>query len=122
MSNSTGSFSDSQTGVNMASILGSQFAYMGFTGATGGANATQTISNFTYAPNFSTLPNGTPVVLSAERSVGRGRPKPDDRLAQRGGHVDEFPQRLDSPLDRRRPTTVRKLFPASCKTARGCSP
>jgi fibronectin-binding autotransporter adhesin len=65
ISNSTSSLSDSQPGVNMASILGSSTAYIGFTGATGAQAATQTISNFTYTPDPSSLPTGTPLVLAA---------------------------------------------------------
>ncbi len=37
-------------GVNLLSLLGSTSAYMGFTGATGGANSIQTVSNFVYVP------------------------------------------------------------------------
>jgi autotransporter-associated beta strand protein len=66
MTNSTGSFSDSQSGVNMQTILGSPTAYIGFTGADGGATANQQISNFTYSPaaGFNNpLPTGTALSL-----------------------------------------------------------
>jgi autotransporter-associated beta strand protein len=43
-----GTFSTSYTGVNLASITGGSTAYVGFTGATGGVNSTQVISNFSF--------------------------------------------------------------------------
>ena len=42
------SYSTSYTGINLSSILGSGTAYVGFTGATGGANSLQTVTNFSY--------------------------------------------------------------------------
>jgi fibronectin-binding autotransporter adhesin len=58
------SFQTTYTGIDYSSILsnmpnGSTTAYIGFTGATGGANATQTIGNFSY-----TLNNSTPQSIS----------------------------------------------------------
>ena len=41
-------FTTSTSSINIASILGSSTAYMGFTGGDGGAYATQQISNFNY--------------------------------------------------------------------------
>ncbi len=41
-------FSTSYT-TNLATVLGSQYAYIGLTGATGGFNAAQSISNFTFS-------------------------------------------------------------------------
>jgi fibronectin-binding autotransporter adhesin len=42
-------WSSSFTGINLAQILGENQAYIGFTGGTGGANALQTISDFSYS-------------------------------------------------------------------------
>lgn len=47
------SFTTQYTGQDLTSLLGSTTAYVGFTGATGGATATQTISNFTYGADSS---------------------------------------------------------------------
>jgi autotransporter-associated beta strand protein len=68
--NPTETFSSSKTGVNLASILGSATAYVGFTGATGGIASTQTISNFTYVPSTPTiinniLPTGTALSIAS---------------------------------------------------------
>ena len=43
-----GVFSHSFTGANFQTLLNSSTGYVGFTGATGGAESTQTISNFTF--------------------------------------------------------------------------
>ena len=43
------SFSKTYTGVNLATTLGSNMAYVGFGGGTGGSTATQQISNFSYS-------------------------------------------------------------------------
>jgi hypothetical protein len=42
------SFATSYTGINLPAVLNSATAYMGFTGATGGANSLQTVTNFSY--------------------------------------------------------------------------
>ena len=52
----TKTFSTSYT-TNLASALGSQYAYLGLTGATGGFNAAQSISNFSFTS--SGTPGGT---------------------------------------------------------------
>jgi fibronectin-binding autotransporter adhesin len=44
------SFSTSQSGVNLQSVLSGSSAYIGFSGGDGGAVSTQTISNFSYTP------------------------------------------------------------------------
>ena len=42
-------FATTYTGVNLSSIIGGGTAYVGFTGGTGGATSTQTISNFSFS-------------------------------------------------------------------------
>jgi hypothetical protein len=58
------SYTTSYTGINLSSILGSGTAYMGFTGATGGANSLETITNFSYY-----VP-GAPAITSVTPSSG----------------------------------------------------
>lgn len=55
-------FTTQYTNQNLAAILGANTAYVGFSGATGGLAATQTISNFSYGVN-SAYANG--IVLPA---------------------------------------------------------
>ncbi|PWU14943.1 MAG: hypothetical protein C5B50_16205 [Verrucomicrobia bacterium] len=68
----TTAFSTS-TAVNLPSTLGSSTAYVGFTGATGGDNSTQTISNFRFIPlaSLSVInnANGT-VTISWPSTIG----------------------------------------------------
>ncbi len=67
-SNASLSFSTSQGGVNLQTVLGGTNAYIGFSGATGGAVSTQTISNFTYKPSVAAsniLPPTTSTTLAA---------------------------------------------------------
>jgi fibronectin-binding autotransporter adhesin len=66
ITNSSGTkFSDSQSAVNLQTILGASTAFIGFTGATGGANSTQTISNFTFTSAVNgNLPSTTALVIS----------------------------------------------------------
>ncbi len=49
-------FSTSQSGVNLQSVLGSTSALIGFSGGDGYATSTQTVSNFTYAPSLRSPP------------------------------------------------------------------
>ncbi len=46
--NPTTPYTNTYTGVNLSSTLGTSSALIGFTGSTGGANTTQTISNFAF--------------------------------------------------------------------------
>lgn len=59
-------WSVSEAGVNMTSLVGSS-AYIGFTGATGGASSTQVVSNFSYSPSSAinnTLPTTTALSMN----------------------------------------------------------
>ena len=61
-------FSETQTGVNLASITGSNMAYFGFAGADGEFGSTQIISNFnvsTLAGANNVLPSTTPLFIAA---------------------------------------------------------
>ncbi|HEV2969271.1 MAG TPA: autotransporter-associated beta strand repeat-containing protein [Pirellulales bacterium] len=59
-------FSTTYPGVNLATVLGGNSAYIGFSGATGGAVSIQQISNFVYSiPTGATASYGNNVVLSA---------------------------------------------------------
>jgi autotransporter-associated beta strand protein len=63
-------YSKTYTGVNLTAATGGTSAYVGFTGATGGEFAIQTISNFTFIAgvgngNLSGLPAATAVNISA---------------------------------------------------------
>jgi fibronectin-binding autotransporter adhesin len=61
------SFSTSQAGVNLQSVLSGTTAYIGFSGGDGGAVSTQTISNFTYTPAVpvnNILPASTALTLA----------------------------------------------------------
>ncbi len=60
------SFQASYT-VDLASALGGNTAYVGFTGGTGGGYSTQTISNFTY---FSSVPEPAALALMAVAGAG----------------------------------------------------
>ena len=53
--------------VDLVSALGGNFAYVGFTGGTGGGYSTQTISNFTYS---STVPEPAALALMAVAGAG----------------------------------------------------
>jgi Legume lectin domain/Fibronectin type III domain len=55
--------------VNIPSTIGSNTAYIGFTGATGGASVTQDILNWTYAPLPTTVP-AAPTNLTATVASG----------------------------------------------------
>ena len=44
-----GTYTNTFFGINLASLLGGNSGYVGFTGATGGVSSTQTISNFTFS-------------------------------------------------------------------------
>jgi hypothetical protein len=76
----TGDFySTSYTGINLSSILGSNTAYIGFTGGTGGAESLQTISNFGYfaaplvtgvAPSSGPSTGGTSVAINGTSFTG----------------------------------------------------
>ncbi len=54
-------------GVNFPSLLGGPTGYLGFTGADGGATATQTISNFVFSggPGNNVLPAGTALQMAS---------------------------------------------------------
>jgi hypothetical protein len=56
------SFVATNTGVNLQSLLGSSTGYIGFGGGTGGAAATQKISNFSFNNNNNVY---TPIALSS---------------------------------------------------------
>jgi autotransporter-associated beta strand protein len=68
-SNPSLSFSTSQGGVNLQTVLSGTSAYIGFSGATGGAVSTQTISNFTYTP-FVLASNILPATTTATLAAG----------------------------------------------------
>ena len=62
----------SQSGVNLATILGGSAPYVGFTGADGGVSATQVISDFNYtqAVNYNdSLPTGTALTMAASSTL-----------------------------------------------------
>ena len=56
--------------VNLASVLGANAAFVGFTGGTGDVTSTQTISNFTFTNGGATVPLGiaNPVTVAANAS------------------------------------------------------
>lgn len=56
--------------VNIPSILGSNSAFMGFTGGTGGANSVQTISNFSYTPTLAPVAYTAPMVVQPGTTSG----------------------------------------------------
>jgi fibronectin-binding autotransporter adhesin len=59
-------YSTNYPGINLATVLGGNSAYIGFSGATGGAVSIQQISNFVYSiPAGSTASFGNNVVLTA---------------------------------------------------------
>jgi autotransporter-associated beta strand protein len=64
------------TGINLEGILGTTDAYVGFTGATGGFTATQTISNFTATfgglQGSDLLPTGTDLRIAAGATLDLG--------------------------------------------------
>ncbi len=64
--NTSNTYSTVIPGVNLQSLVGNS-AYMGFTGATGAATSTQTISNFTFTSNAADnlLPAGTSLSVAA---------------------------------------------------------
>ncbi|TLU70464.1 calcium-binding protein, partial [Lichenicoccus roseus] len=51
----TGAVYSASYAINLASILGSGSAYVGFSGGTGGATSTQTVSNFTFQGGVSNV-------------------------------------------------------------------
>jgi autotransporter-associated beta strand protein len=59
-------YSTTYSGVNLAALTGGTSAYVGFTGATGGEFAIQTISNFTFVAG---LGNGNPSGLPATTAL-----------------------------------------------------
>ena len=61
------SFSETQTGVNLASITGSNMAYFGFAGADGEFGSTQIISNINISQVgvSNVLPSTTPLLVAA---------------------------------------------------------
>ena len=58
--------------MNITNILGTNVAYVGFTGADGGSKSTQVISNFTYIPliDMSIQTVGSSTVISWPIGVG----------------------------------------------------
>ena len=72
------SFTTTYTGINLPAILGSNSAYMGFTGATGGADSVQTITGFSYFAlpaqqvNLSGYSNGYGIGLNGSATIGGG--------------------------------------------------
>ena len=65
--NSTDTFSQTFSNINLQTILGGTNAFIGFTGATGGENAIQQISNFSFRqPEQTTYAN--PVTVNAGAS------------------------------------------------------
>jgi autotransporter-associated beta strand protein len=57
------------TGVNFNTILGGTTGYIGFTGGTGGAYSTQTISNFSFATGIQTFTNNLSVTANSTINV-----------------------------------------------------
>ena len=71
-------------GINLSSILGSQSAYMGFTGGTGGVTSNQTISSLTYSTSSS--PQFVPAQQVNLASVANTEGiEPDGTPSQNGG-------------------------------------
>ena len=64
------SFSTSESGVNLASMLGGSSAWVGFTGADGGVASTQTISDFSFSLPGSNTMNILPVTSALSLSGG----------------------------------------------------
>jgi autotransporter-associated beta strand protein len=66
----TNTFSTTLTGVNLQALLGAPTAFVGFTGATGGLNAEQHITNFSYTtPSQATYANAVSVPAGASPTV-----------------------------------------------------
>ena len=64
-------YSHQYTNFNIASILNSSSAYMGFTGGSGSAMAVQTISNFSFVSMAADPIVGQTIALTAGRQIGR---------------------------------------------------
>ena len=64
-------YTHTYTGIDLAATLGGSTAILGFTGGTGGAASTQTISNFSFTSQ-STIVTGNTLNLFAGGSVGTG--------------------------------------------------
>jgi fibronectin-binding autotransporter adhesin len=75
----TNTFTFTYFGVDFQSLLGGSSGFVGFTGATGGATANQTVSNFTFTSNPSSAPasetynNAVSVLGNATIDVTGGR-------------------------------------------------
>jgi hypothetical protein len=65
-------YSTSYSVPNLPAIVGGQTAYVGFSGATGGVSATQTVTNFSYLPlaTLSVQSSGSQVLISWPASLG----------------------------------------------------
>ncbi len=65
-------FSTSQSGVNLQSVLSGSSAFIGFSGGDGGAVSTQKISNFTYTPAVpanNILPTSTALLVNGSGTL-----------------------------------------------------
>jgi autotransporter-associated beta strand protein len=71
----TNTFTQVFTGINLATVTGGTTAFMGFTGATGGENATQQISNFSFTqPAQATYTNAVNVPNLAGATIAVAAP------------------------------------------------
>jgi fibronectin-binding autotransporter adhesin len=66
-----GTFSTTYTVGNLASSLGANTAFIGFSGATGGANSTQQISNFSFTTTgpYNVLPKASSLYISSQGTL-----------------------------------------------------
>jgi len=77
--NTTNTLTNTYTGVNISTTIGSNLAYAGFTSATGGLASTQTFSNFTLVPvTIPSQPLSVTATAGANSSVNLSWSAPSD--------------------------------------------
>lgn len=69
LTNSSGSYNRVQTGIDLTSFLGGDTGFVGFTGATGGQFANQTVQNFSFDNNTSSFVLSNNIAVTAGASA-----------------------------------------------------